>query len=172
MSQKSSLVKTPQCVPRVLTSDNVDLAQVARDTVSMLVAEARGKDIDLGYEGAESMPITGDPTLLGEMAINLADNALRYSPAGTMVTLSVARIDGAVSLTVDDQGPGIPEDMRDEVFERFVRLPGTTVEGCGLGLAIVREIADRHGGQAGLERSPGGGLRVRVDFPVSRDGGP
>jgi len=154
------------------TFQDVDLAQVARDTVSMLVADARAKDIDLGYEGDDSAPITGDPTLLGEMAINLTDNALRYSPPGTMVTLSVGRTDGTVTLTVDDQGPGIPEDRRDEVFERFVRLPGMTAEGCGLGLAIVREIAGRHGGQARLEPSPGGGLRACVDLPAPVDRSP
>jgi len=154
------------------TFQDVDLAQVARDTVSMLVADARSKDIDLGYEGDDSAPIAGDPTLLGEMAINLTDNALRYSPPGTMVTLSVGRTNGTVTLTVDDQGPGIPEDRRDEVFERFVRLPGMTMEGCGLGLAIVREIAGRHGGQARLEPSPGGGLRACVDLPAPAERSP
>jgi len=146
------------------TFQDVDLAQIARDTVSMLITQAKNKEIDLGYEGDEHALMKGDPTLLGEMAINLTDNALRYSPPGTMVTLSVAG-GGSMSLTVDDEGPGIPEDKRDEVFERFVRLPGSAADGCGLGLAIVREIAVRHGGQAQLEPSPGGGLRVRVDFP-------
>ena len=82
-----------------------------------------------------------------------------------MVTLSVRHTDDHLSFTIDDQGGGIPVDLREEVLERFVRLPGSHGEGCGLGLAIVREIAANHGARVVLEDADGGGLRVRIDFP-------
>ena len=144
---------------------DVDLAQLARDTVSTFNPQARAKNIDLGYEGDESALLPGNATLLGEVMTNLADNALHYSPAQTMVTLSVRHVDGCLSFTIDDEGGGIPVDRREEVFERFVRLPGSQGEGCGLGLAIVREIAANHGARVVLEDAEGGGLRVRIDFP-------
>lgn len=147
-------------------SRDLDLAQVVREVISTLVPQSRAKGIDLGYEGEDQVGFHGDPTLLGELIINLTDNALRYAPPDTVVTISLVRNDESVILTVDDQGPGIPQEARDEVFERFVRLPGAPVEGCGLGLAIVREIANRHEGRVLLSDAPGGGLRVRVEFAV------
>ena len=115
--------------------------------------------------------MAGNATLIGELMANLADNALRYSPPSTVVTLSVVAAAEGFTLLVDDQGPGIPADRREEVFNRFVRLPGAHlaggVEGCGLGLAIVREIAQAHGAVLRLEDAPGGGLRVRVRFPAA-----
>ncbi len=148
-----------------LTFGEVDLAQLARQVVSDMDGQARAKHIDLGYEGDAAAPVRGDATLLGEMLVNLTDNALRYSPAGTMVTLAVRRNDGVTHLSVEDQGPGIPEAYRKDVFERFVRLPGAQVEGCGLGLAIVREIAASHGAQVTLHDGDEGGLEVRVEIP-------
>jgi two-component system sensor histidine kinase TctE len=143
----------------------VDLAQLARETVSGLNPQARSKNIDLGYEGDESALVPGNATLLGEVMTNLADNALRYSPPQTMVTLSVRQAEDRLSFTIDDEGGGIPVERREEVFERFVRLPGSQGEGCGLGLAIVREIAANHGARVVLEDAESGGLRVRIDFP-------
>lgn len=146
----------------------VDLVRVAKETVSLMTPQALARNIDLGYEGTDSAPVSGDPTLLEEMMMNLADNALRYSPPGARVTLSVHRNEISTSLVVDDNGPGIPVEKRKEVFERFVRLPGSQAEGCGLGLAIVQEIAVSHGARAVLEESPHGGLRVRIELPYSR----
>ncbi len=143
----------------------VDLARIARETIAQMTPQALAVAIDLGYEGPDSALLRGDPTLLEEMIMNLADNALRYSPRGARVTLTLHNDEHATSLLVDDDGPGIPEEKRKEVFERFVRLPGSQAEGCGLGLAIVQEIAVSHGTRAVLEDSPYGGLRVRVDFP-------
>ncbi|MCB2100186.1 MAG: sensor histidine kinase N-terminal domain-containing protein, partial [Rhodobacterales bacterium] len=112
----------------------LDLAALARDTVAALNDQARAKDIDLGYEGPDHAPMAGNATLIGELMANLADNALRYSPPSTVVTLSVVAAAEGFTLLVDDQGPGIPADRREEVFNRFVRLPGAHlaggVEGC------------------------------------------
>ncbi len=145
---------------------NIDLCHIAREAVSAMTPQALARGIDLGYEGAASAPLYGDATLLGEMIMNLIDNALRYPPPGAIVTLTIDPGE-AVSLTVDDDGPGVPSVHRKAVFERFVRLHESQAEGCGLGLAIVQEIAARHNAQVALEDSPSGGLRVRVEFSAT-----
>ncbi|MCP3871440.1 MAG: sensor histidine kinase [Gammaproteobacteria bacterium] len=142
----------------------VDLARMARETVSLMTPQALSRGIDLGYEGVDTAIVSGDATLLGEMIMNLIDNALRYPPRGALVTLTVTSGENPV-LTVDDSGPGIPPDNRKEVFERFVRLQDTPQEGCGLGLAIVQEIGTAHHARVSLEDSPSGGLRVLIEFP-------
>jgi len=104
--------------------------------------------------------------MLREMLNNLLDNAVRYTQPGGQVTVRVAPDLSGVVLSVEDNGPGIPETERARVFERFYRVLGTGAEGCGLGLAIVREIALSHGGDASLTGSANDtGTRVRVAFP-------
>jgi two-component system sensor histidine kinase TctE len=85
------------------------------------------------------------------------------------VTVAVAARNGHAVLTVADDGPGIPADEREHVFERFYRIPGGAEEGSGLGLAIVREVADNAGGSVTLADAPGGGLVVEVRLPLARD---
>jgi two-component system sensor histidine kinase TctE len=97
---------------------------------------------------------------------NLLDNAIRYTQRGGQVTARVTGAADTVSLSVEDNGPGIPEQERERVFERFYRLLGTGTEGCGLGLAIVREIAASHNAKVVLAPGAGGqGTVVRVTFP-------
>jgi two-component system sensor histidine kinase TctE len=143
---------------------DVDLSRITREAVSAMTPQALARDIDLGFEGVDSAPLRGDATLLGEMILNLIDNALRYTPKGAVVTLRVDRNE-TTTITVDDDGPGIPAEKREMVFERFVRLQEPETEGCGLGLAIVQEIAAGHGARVTLEDAPSGGLRVRIAFP-------
>ena len=150
---------------------NVDLSRITREAVSAMTPQALTRDIDLGFEGADSAPLRGDATLLGEMIMNLIDNALRYTPTGAVVTLRIDQ-NKATIITVDDDGPGIPADKRELVFERFVRLQESEMEGCGLGLAIVQEIAASHGARVTLEEAPTGGLRVRIEFLSSQISGP
>ncbi|MBE9552088.1 MAG: sensor histidine kinase [Proteobacteria bacterium] len=148
-----------------------DLVRQVRETIEILLPEAIAKDIDLGYEGDERAQMFGDRALIGELILNLADNAIKYSPRGSIVTLGVQTQEGSMRLVVQDNGPGIPEENRHGVFERFVRLQNTSAEGCGLGLAIVREIASRHGATVTLGDAPGRGLRVEVMFPAGELGG-
>jgi two-component system sensor histidine kinase TctE len=143
---------------------DVDLSRITREAVYAMTPQALARDIDLGFEGVDSAPLRGDATLLGEMILNLIDNALRYTPKGAVVTLRVDRNE-TTTITVDDDGPGIPAEKREMVFERFVRLQEPETEGCGLGLAIVQEIAAGHGARVTLEDAPSGGLRVRIAFP-------
>jgi two-component system sensor histidine kinase TctE len=147
-----------------------DLVRQVRETIEILLPEAVAKDIDLGYEGDEGAPMFGDRALIGELILNLADNAIKYSPKGSMVTLGVQARETSMRLIVEDNGPGIPEESRHGVFERFVRLQNTTAEGCGLGLAIVSEIASQHGATVTLGDAPEGGLRVEVLFPADEPG--
>lgn len=143
----------------------VALAELVRQAVADHVLLAEAKGIDLGAARVEEGAlVAGDPAALRTLLANLVDNALRYTPRGGRVDLS-ARIDGgAASLEVADTGPGIPLADRERVFGRFVRLPGAGEGGSGLGLSIVRAIAERHGATVSLSDTPGGGLTARVAF--------
>jgi two-component system sensor histidine kinase TctE len=144
----------------------IDLSALVQQTCMEWVPEALQKNVDLGFAG-DSQPvlIDGDELLLAEMLNNLIDNALRYGaqPEGSVtVRLSVSP---RVELSVEDDGPGIPENERPRIFERFHRLPGSAPGGCGLGLAIVREIARTHGAEVTVDvPSSGRGTVFRVTF--------
>ncbi len=148
-------------------TEPVDLAAIGRRVAADRVGDAVQRGIDLGFEcTAARATLHGDPTLVEELVRNLVDNALRYCPAGAHVTVRVQDAAGALVLDVEDDGPGIPADERSRVLERFYRVPGAPTEGCGLGLAIVREVAESHGGAVVLGEGPGGaGLNVRIRFP-------
>ncbi len=137
----------------------LDLAELARDVAREWTPRAMAAGVDLGYEGVEHLPLDGDALQLREALANLIDNALRYTPRGSSVTLRVTARGSGAELAVEDNGPGLTDEEMAHVFQRFWRaseLPG----GCGLGLAIVREIARRHGGDAVVERATPHGLRV------------
>lgn len=99
---------------------------------------------------------------------NLFDNAVRYTPAGGMISIACGRVAQAVYLSISDTGPGIPEDLREKVFERFFRLPGATASGSGLGLSIVKSIALGHDAELRLSDGDNGtGLKVIVIFKIN-----
>lgn len=152
----------------MVTRQQVDLSAVARDMVVELLPLAERKRIDLGFEGnGDPVRISGNPVLLREMVANLIDNALRYTPADGVVTVAVETTAGAARLRVIDNGPGIPEAYREQVFLRFFRLDASDHLGSGLGLSIVREIVHGHDGEISLHDSPEGhGLEVRVGLPT------
>lgn len=150
---------------RTPRAERIDMAEVARLVLEAQAEDALKRGIDLGLEGEGEAPVVGDGTMLREMVVNLVDNALRYTPTGGEVTVRVAHLDGDVVLTVDDNGPGIPEEEREHVFERFYRIMGTQAEGSGLGLAIVREVVEGAGGTVMLGTANAGGLSVRVRLP-------
>ncbi|MER8571963.1 sensor histidine kinase [Mesorhizobium sp. M1338] len=148
-------------------ADRIDLTDAARHVLETQAPAAIARRIDLGLEEAGPVPVIGDGTMLREMIVNLVDNALRYSAAGGSVTVKLAVIDGKAVLTVADDGPGIPADERDHVFERFYRIAGSTEEGSGLGLAIVREVVENAGGRVTLGDGATGGLVVEVRLPLA-----
>lgn len=113
--------------------------------------------------------ISGDRVALREMLRNLVDNALRYSPEGPITIQAQAVSDYRVALTVSDRGPGIADDEKETVQQRFVRgRSGETSTGSGLGLAIVRNVAVAHGGTLWLQDRVGGGLSARVVLPLAQ----
>lgn len=141
-----------------------DLAALVADGVSDHLDRALAAHVDLGAEAAPAR-VQGSPWLLREMLANLIDNALRYTPAGGSVTVRCARDGAGAFLEVEDDGPGIPAGERERVRERFYRLPTSDVGGCGLGLAIVDEIARAHDAHFTIDAGAGDrGTRVRVAF--------
>jgi two-component system sensor histidine kinase QseC len=142
------------------------LEDVAQQTIALLAQTAHTKGIAIELDAAESgAPVACDPALLGVLVRNLLDNAIRYSPAGTMVTVDVSHADGAV-LEIRDEGSGIPTTERERVTERFYRVLGSGQSGSGLGLSIVSRIAALCGAKLVLEAGSGGrGLVARVSFP-------
>jgi two-component system sensor histidine kinase TctE len=139
----------------------LDVASLAREVAREWTPRAVTAGMDLGYEGEDHLSIQGDALQLREALSNLIDNALRYTPRGSSITLRVNRLADGVRLAVEDNGPGLNDADMEHVFQRFWRAseqPG----GCGLGLAIVREIARRHGGDATAERVQPQGLRIEL----------
>ncbi|AOK61832.1 histidine kinase [Burkholderia ubonensis] len=148
----------------------VALHRLARSVTLDWSPVARARDIDLGFEHEADVGVLGQPDLLGEMIGNLIDNAIRYAGDHAVITVRVSRDGEHARLDVIDNGPGIPAEERDAVFERFHRGSKTqTVEGTGLGLSIVREIARVHQGRVALSDAAGGGLIVTVTLPVLRE---
>lgn len=147
----------------------VDLAVLARDELERLMDRAVVAGVDLGYEGPDAgVMVMGEPQLLRETIGNLVDNALRYGALEGMITVSVETTQGQTRLSVNDDGPGIDPSLRSQVTERFWRGDAGG-DGCGLGLAIVAEIAERHRATLGIGRSALGGAQVTLAFP-SRPG--
>ena len=145
----------------------LDLAQLMREVVEDWVMMAIDKGIDLGFEAEGSAVISGNPFLLRELAKNLIDNAIRYTPAPGHVTCRLLVNPVTVLLEIEDDGIGISEEQSELVFERFYRVDDATTEGSGLGLAIVQEIATQHNAHASLRPNPKGkGAVARVLFPA------
>lgn len=146
----------------------LDLAQLARDVADELGPLARRAGLALELALPAAAPVLGHEAALRMAAVNLLENALRYTPAGGRVELRVVSDNGRQSLTVSDNGPGLPMEERERVFDRFYRAPNSSASGSGLGLAIVREVARLHGGTARIDDGPGGqGLAVTLEIPAA-----
>ncbi len=147
-------------------TDRVNLSELCRELIGDQVGFAIERQIDLGLSAPDAdLYVAGNALYLGLMLRNLIDNALRYTPAGGEVTLSLSRADSAIRLSVTDSGPGIDDACKARVFERFYRQDRTEL-GSGLGLSIVRLIAELHGAHITLLNRPDkrSGLVVQVDF--------
>jgi two-component system sensor histidine kinase TctE len=149
--------------------ENVDIEAVAREATQEWLPAAMAKNIDLGFEGTGwPLQVSGNPLLLRELVVNLIDNAVKYTQVGGRITVRTRAAEFAV-LEVEDDGPGIPENERDLIFERFYRVLGNEAPGSGLGLAIVREIAELHRGSVQLKPGPEGrGTLAQAVFPRRR----
>lgn len=146
------------------TDTRVDLAEVVDNCVER-VRRRRG---DVGFDvRLAPWSLRGDPASVARGVLNVLDNAAKWSPPGGTVRV---RLDeaapGLAELSVSDDGPGIPEEDRALVFERFYRATAArSMQGSGLGLAIVKQVMARHGGSVSAESSPSGGALVRMLFP-------
>ena len=169
VNQLLSLARAEPGAGRAQPTEPLDLVALARDVTTEWVPRALARNIDLGFDSTLSgIRVAGDAFMLREMLNNLLDNAVRYNQPGGHVTVRVMRERPSVVLSVEDDGPGIPEAERNRVFERFYRVLGTGTDGCGLGLAIVREIAASHGAEVALSSgASGSGTVVRVTFPLA-----
>ena len=156
-----------------LDRQNVDLVALARDVARQWWPPARAAGIDLGFESDEStLEATVNTTLLREALANLVHNALRYTPAGSQVTVRVEGTEDEAVLAVLDDGPGLPPDELQHASERFFRGRHARAGGSGLGLAIVRAVAERHGGRLELQAGRGGrGLAVRLHLHLPNAAG-
>ena len=149
-----------------LANQPVDLALIAKGVVEELALVAQNRDIDLGAELDASARMIGHESLLSALIANLTENALRYTPPGGHVTVAVRGDAQRVTLTVSDDGPGIPAEARSRVFEPFYRA-STDTDGTGLGLAIVREIVQAHRGEITLDTAAPRGLIATVVFDAA-----
>jgi two-component system sensor histidine kinase QseC len=153
---------------RAPAAEAVSLRQVVEDALDDVLPAL--KEHRLKVSVASDPPVAelvvhGDRDKLVCLVRNLLDNAARYSPAGSAIRIDLAERAHGVALAVSDQGPGIPPELRERVFESYYRIPGSPGGGSGLGLAIVREIAAEHGARVALGEGEGGrGTRVSVTF--------
>ena len=156
INQLLALARTEGAAANSLPMAKVDFGLIARDVVATAYPHASAKQMDLGFDApSEPVMVHGHADLLRELVSNLVDNAIRYTPPNGRITVRVLDR-GAPSLEVEDNGIGIPIAERALVFERFYRVIRGQEAGSGIGLAIVREIAVRHGATVTVTSPPDG----------------
>jgi signal transduction histidine kinase len=147
-----------------------DFAEVVRDAAAEVLPMMGDRRLDV--EGVEEMVLEGNPDELHRMVLNLLDNAAHHTPPGSRIEVCLRREDDEAILEVDDDGPGIPAEVRDQVFDRFFRGEGpadvAAGPGTGLGLSIVRAVATSHGGRVEALESRLGGAQIRVRLPAAK----
>ncbi|HEY7017605.1 MAG TPA: ATP-binding protein [Gaiellaceae bacterium] len=144
-----------------------DVSELARSVVDSARVRAPG-NIELSVSAPNRAVIDCDPPRLRQVLVNLLDNAVKYSPDGGRVEVSVAELPHAVAVEVADQGIGVPEEVQGRIFEKFFRVDPEMrrgVGGSGLGLYISRGLVERMGGRLRLTSSPGSGSTFRVELP-------
>lgn len=151
------------------SNEDVDLAVIVRKTLRALAGLGQAQDVELRFEPPET-PLTyrGDADRLQQTLTNLVGNAIKFSPRGGVVDVSILRDSFGYQIRVDDEGPGVPEAERGRIFEKFVQSEDILTNkpnGSGLGLAIVREIVQVHGGRVRCEEAPSGGARFVARLP-------
>ena len=150
----------------------VSLADVTERALKNLVPLAKGKDISIEADIGDDCVVMGDDMRLYQMVTNLTDNAIKYTPAGGSVHVSLAARDGEGVLRVRDSGIGIPKEAIDHIFERFYRVDkarARAVGGTGLGLSIVYQIVELHAGTIGVDSVEGSGSVFTVRIPLAAE---
>jgi two-component system OmpR family sensor kinase len=148
-------------------ADRVHLDMLVREVLAELVPMANARGVELSLSCDDELALAGEAAGLRALVGNLVDTALRYTPSGGAVEVTVSRnVDDAV-LVVSDNGPGLADDQRELVLQRFYRVPGSPGDGSGLGLAIAAAVVRQQGGRMKLLDADGGGLRVEVCLPAA-----
>lgn len=163
VSQLLALMRSdavPASVPRLA----VRLDELAQERLATLSGIARERAVELELDAIEPVSVDGDRQGLITLIDNLVENAIKHSPPQGIVRVGVVSLSGHAQITVEDQGPGIPPELRERVFERFYRAPDQTQSGSGLGLAIVRGVAEAHHAEVALEPAGDRGVRAIVKF--------
>jgi signal transduction histidine kinase len=154
--------------PRAPTAEATDVADLAREVVALAANAERGTDVLVHYEGPSGPAVArSDGAQMRQVLWNLVRNAIQASPGGATVTVRVLVEDQTITLAVDDEGPGVPDDDSARIFDDFFT---TRTHGAGIGLAVVRRIINDHaalGARLAVARRPGGGASFRVS--LSRD---
>lgn len=164
VSQLLSLMRS-DAVPENVARQRVRLDELAQERLAALGGIAHERDVELELDAADAVSVAGDRQGLITLIDNLVENAIKYSPPRGVVRVKVATTGAsAVTLTVEDAGPGIPAELRERVFERFYRAPDQGQSGSGLGLAIVRAVAESHHAIVTLDSPGDRGLRAIVTF--------
>jgi signal transduction histidine kinase len=176
-SMSRDLAELDQLVEEVLLASRLDQVKPGPhpgmgevDLAGLASEECSRREVAIDMQDALSLKVSGVDLLLRRMLRNLLDNALRHGGAATEVMLRLKPVDqGLVRIEVCDRGPGVPEGLREKIFEPFYRLPGASEwqGGTGLGLTLVRSIARHHGGEASCQARPGGGASFVVMLPMA-----
>jgi signal transduction histidine kinase len=173
---RRSIQELDQLIDEILLASRLDAAQEDSEPMEQLdltglaAEECARVDAELlaapSSAGAQGLMLRASPRLVRRLLRNLLENARRHGAGEVTLTLSVA--DGEAEIRVNDRGPGVPPAQRERIFEPFYRLPGASERegGVGLGLALVRSIAERHGGRAHCEARPDGGASFVVRLPL------
>jgi two-component system sensor histidine kinase KdpD len=157
---------------RTWRKESVDLVQVAHDVHNAFRATAARKRVEIvvGVADAVPVPVAGDRAALTRLFGNLLENAIHFSPPDAVVAVTVARVRRQAVVRVQDRGPGVPDAVKERVFERFYQHGDLLTQkppGLGLGLTFVRAIAKAHGGTCRCEDAPGGGATFVVVLPAA-----
>jgi PAS domain S-box-containing protein len=163
-----SKLEAGRLVPRY---GEVDLARLARVTASLFEVAARERQVSLTVDAPERLEAQLDPDKVQRVLTNLLSNALKATPRAGVVRCAVTRRLDDVVVEVRDSGPGVPQALRERVFEPFFQVEATPSGGTGLGLAIVREFAAMHGGAVTVDQAPEGGARFTLVLPLRAPAG-
>jgi heavy metal sensor kinase len=147
-----------------------DLSELAATTASQMCLLAEDKKIKMTYDTGTPAEVLGDPSKMKQVLVNLLDNAIKYTPDGGAIHLSVNALNGRALMEVSDTGPGIPEAALRHVFERFYRtdeVRSRDIEGTGLGLSIVQSICNAHGATITAENRKSGGCSFAVEMSLA-----
>lgn len=172
VSQLLQLMRS-EAAPTQQPLQTLCLYALAQDRLSVLdaLAQKRQIDVELLASGDPPFGVAGSMEAFTSLIDNLVENAIKYSPLASTVSLHLSRSAHHVELRVKDSGPGIPPSLHERVFDRFYRAPNASQSGSGLGLTIARAAAQRHGGRISLSTPPEGGLEVLVQLMPSPGSG-